>query len=234
MLQHFCVKASHAYRRMKAKYESPKIPGKENVSLPQRLGLHAPFRSFGPEFDCMDIDTNMAPIKQKWKRRRSSSSSYLEPAAFAIRAGDKKETRYGSRDNRSRGISRELDDSTSQSSSTIADTSINIPLSLDELKKPYQKRSRHKTREDRYDLKQAKKAKKQKKGTKKEFTRKSKKRKHNEKSGVGLMHDFVAQNVASNRLTVSMVKLFHMAHKSCYHMQLILGIASISINGWPL
>lgn len=68
----------------------------------------------------------------------------------------------------------------------------------------YERRSRHKTKEDCYDLKQAKKrnqAKERKNGV--GDRRKKKKRKDARKSGAALMQDFNAGNVKAERLTVS-------------------------------
>ena len=65
----------------------------------------------------------------------------------------------------------------------------------------YERRPRRKTREDHYELKQDKKAKKypmSRNGPRRDV----KKRRRKEKTGAALMHDFTAQNVSNNRLTV--------------------------------
>ena len=69
----------------------------------------------------------------------------------------------------------------------------------------YERRPRHKTRQDRYELKgNNKDSEKMKQATKKDRgEKKQKKHKRKEKSGTALMHDFAAQNVAHDRLTVS-------------------------------
>lgn len=69
--------------------------------------------------------------------------------------------------------------------------------------KTYERRPRHKTREDHYELKENKKR-AAAKADEKAAPRKSKKsRKRKEKSGAALMHGFSAACVDSDRLTVS-------------------------------
>ena len=65
----------------------------------------------------------------------------------------------------------------------------------------YERRPRHKTRADRYELKQDKAA-KSLSAVQDESRRKTQKRKRREKSGAMLMHEFTAQNVSHGRLTV--------------------------------
>ena len=68
----------------------------------------------------------------------------------------------------------------------------------------YDKRSRHKTRGDKYSLKENWKA---KKNVETDNGKKTKRRKRREKMGKTLMHDFTASNVAQDRLTVSSICL---------------------------
>ena len=68
--------------------------------------------------------------------------------------------------------------------------------------KTYEKRPRHKTRDDRYELKEVKKS-RDRSVAKERPLRKAKKRRRKEKSGTALLQDFKAPNVSNDRLTVS-------------------------------
>lgn len=178
-----------------------RVFGRHEVGLTERLGLHAPSRMFedgdGDGVGESGHGTDAAHRKTK-RGRRVSSSSVLEPAEIDPGLGQEDaegegpwKPRAGTRGylfhdggiGGSEGGSKPPDSPTTKS-------------------KGYERRSRHKTREDRYHLKQNGKrpAKKQKKtataGT-------DRKRKRKEKSGNTLMHDFTASNVAQDRLTVS-------------------------------
>lgn len=68
--------------------------------------------------------------------------------------------------------------------------------------KSYVRRSRHRTKEDRYKPKQTKGSRKKLKPNDRDAPKRKTKRGRNEKSGTALMHEFSAKNVANDRLTV--------------------------------
>lgn len=73
--------------------------------------------------------------------------------------------------------------------------------------KNYERRSRHKTREDRYDLHKDRKPDQKKEVKPKTGIESKKKRKGVQKSGAALMQNFSAGNVETDRLTVSLPSL---------------------------
>ena len=171
--------------------------------LAERLGLHPPFRTFKDR-----SDDNIAAAQSRPRKRRhskSSTSSYLEPAAAndlsnndharsshaTILSTVSERPAVGDRDN--------------YVSPTASKGGEVILPSPEKLLKPYEKRPRHKTRIDRYELKESSRhSKKTKQDAKKDrVDKKQKKQKRKEKSGVALMHGFAAQNVVHDRLTVS-------------------------------
>lgn len=68
--------------------------------------------------------------------------------------------------------------------------------------KDYERKPRRKTREDRYELKRSKPKKKTREDQKENAARKKAIRNRKLKTGTTLMHEFVAQNVMHDRLTV--------------------------------
>ncbi|MCJ1429799.1 hypothetical protein MMC29_007714 [Sticta canariensis] len=184
-----------------AEFRQVKMARPSDESLPRVLGLYAPFRSFGWEKADIDINNDLARAGRKRKRRHSSVSSYLEPATFTVRThagesfGDRKKAPVSLK------LHAELDDSASQPSLGSPRTSAITSIRREKPNRDYERRSRHRTRKDRYEPKEVKEAKKRKK-KKNEDPPKEKKRKRKEKSGAALMHDFTAQNVAHDRLTL--------------------------------
>lgn len=173
---------------------------KDSRNLADHLGLHAPFRSFASR----GADARPPPQREDERRKRrrspSAASSYLEPA---IRVDD------------SDGGSDDLHDATALRASHVTQQSAKImgklsrssshTLGLPE--KPletYERRKRHKTREDRYEPKQERKRDNVKKREKGAREKPKRKRKHAQKSGSALMQDFAAGNVEPERLTVSL------------------------------
>ena len=172
---------------------------KNGPSLAERLDLHAPFRSFK---DGSDDDLNHASRPRKRKRHMSSTSSYLEPAEIKMTKTDDGVISPGKRKCAPANVepSGERSRRNPQGFVTALPASV-IPAKF------YEKRSRHKTREDHYTLKEhADKGRKQRSGGKDQVERKHTKRKRKEKSGAALMHHFSAQNVSRDRLTVSLFK----------------------------
>ena len=173
--------------------------------LAERLGLHAPFRTLRDRSDDSVPEVQSRP--QKRRRCRSSTSSYLEPAAAEpFSENDHARSRHST-------ILRTVDtrpalgDEDNNSSPPASKHSVMLLPPPEELSTSYRKRPRHKTRKDRYELKESSRhAEKTKHDTKKNRKEKKPKRpKRREKSGAALMHGFTAQNVVHDRLTVSCI-----------------------------
>ena len=171
--------------------------------LAERLGLHAPFPTFKDRSDDNIPEAQSRPRKRR--RRKSSTSSYLEPAA-ANDLADNDHARFRHAMILRRASERPAVGDRGNDSSHTASRGAEIILpSPEKLLKPYEKRPRHKTRIDRYELKESSRhSKKTKQDAKKDRgDKKQKKQKRKEKSGAALMHSFAAQNVVHDRLTVS-------------------------------
>lgn len=191
-LTHYVVQASR---------RSPREPGLDDENLPQRLGLYAPFRSFGRQSNDMDVDQYSIPaLARKRKRNLPSASSDVEPAIFQAHTKLKTHGRV-QRSITSARVDTELEESVSDSDSALS-------------KNVYERKPRRKTREDRYDLNQdifVKNPSKRKRireshggerdGKRRDRTRSDGKRR--KKSGSTIMHEFVSKNIAPQRLTVS-------------------------------
>ncbi|KAI4281832.1 MAG: hypothetical protein L6R38_003386 [Xanthoria sp. 2 TBL-2021] len=168
--------------------------GGRNVA--EQLGLHAPFRSFASR--SADPQTEPQPENQRRKRKRksSSSASFLEPSVYlnpshGLDQGQKSLEPKKSQ-HQKQNIHIEL---SSRASSTIVD-------SPEKPAKTYERRSRHKTREDRYDLQKDRKPDQTKEVKSKGHNKSKKKRKGVQKSGAALMQNFSAGNVETDRLTL--------------------------------
>lgn len=164
------------------------------MGLAERLGLHAPFRTFGSGEDELTYDSGAR--KRKANRRRPESlSSLLEPAENNLQLGQEdveREELYN--------LSASTKDHQTHNDGTEAGSMSRVTPTKET--RSYERRSRRKTRENRYNVeKDAKRL--AKKPKRDDATRKEKKRKRKEKSGNTLMHDFSASNVAKDRLTVS-------------------------------
>lgn len=175
------------------------------LGLAERLGLHAPFRTFKDHSDNGIADVQGRPRKRR--RIRSSPSSYLEPAAANDLSDNDHDRLVRTTTLRSVNERPVLGHRGKDISSTASQGSEMLLPSPEKLLKSYERRPRHKTRQDRYELKDSNKdSVKTLKTAKKDLgENKQKKQKHKrkEKSGAALMHDFAAQNVAHDRLTVS-------------------------------
>ena len=145
----------------------------------------------------VDKDNTVLDMYQRRKRKRSSSeTSYLEPAIFDEPAelrhhAEKKHYRHSERRHR-----HESDDhalfSDAQSLTTSSVSSLLRPA------KTYERKARHKTKWDKYDIKKDKTG----RPSKEKKARTRKRHKHSERHGAALLHNFTADNVASERLTV--------------------------------
>lgn len=139
------------------------------------------------------------------KRRRSisSTSSYLETA----KAVDHRQSRANDlkRQNKPKIIRdvSQCSGATSQSSEFLPSLNPTI-RSAEKPAKVYERRLRRKTREDHYKLKHTNTPRKKREKSEKKNGSSAKERKNRrkEKSGTALMHEFTAQNVAQDRLTV--------------------------------
>ena len=176
----------------------------------EHLGLHAPFRNFRACSDDLEPDTDTRRLSNKRKRRRRSTSSYLEPAhidGFQLKVPCEFEPNSDME-------AAEQDTGRHESDSASACTTAQ-PLVVSKpprkiLPEIYKRRRRHKTREDRYEFKGDTDSKRKKPAKQDESQRKermTKKRKHREKSGAALMNSFTAQNVTHDRLTVNLPPL---------------------------
>jgi len=169
----------------------------DEPGLAEKLGLHAPFRTFrdGSGDDNVDLDALSRPRKRR--RHESPTGSFLEPAEFHEQTNFERDA-CSPMDTAGNGRSRRVH--------RILGSSIVALPSLEKPAETYEKRPRHKTREDRYELKEGnsdRREKKSKWNEKDGKDKKHKKHKRKEKSGAALMRDFSAQNVSHDRLTVS-------------------------------
>ena len=177
----------------------------DGPGLAGRLGLHAPFRILRDRSD--DSVPEVQSRQQKRRRCRSSTSSYLEPAAAEPFSDNDYARSSHSTILRTVGTRPALNDEDNNSPPQASKDSVTLLPPPEKLSISYRKRPRHKTRKDRYELKESGRhreqtkqdTKKNRKGTK------PKKPKRKEKSGAALMHGFTAQNVVHDRLTVSYI-----------------------------
>ena len=177
--------------------------GSERINLAEHLGLHAPFRTFRDPSNS-EVDLNDLSRRPKRRRRESSPYSPLEPAE--INDVDESNNAVVS----PAGVSRSRKKARKHAENEAENLSGDSPKSTVTLPSPkrptksYERRPRHKTREDRYDLKEHKDTIRKERSSKKDgVERKLKSRKRKDKSGAALMHDFAPQNVSNDRLTVS-------------------------------
>ena len=174
----------------------------DGLGLAERMGLHAPFRTFK---DHSDDNIHEAQIGSRKRRcNRSSTSSYLEPAA----ANDLSDNDHDRPNHATklRTITRPTLNNRGKNNSPTASHGSGMMLpSPKKLLKSYERRPRHKTRPDRYELKEnGRQSRDTKQDAKKDPEKKKrKKQQRKEKTGAALMHGFAAQNVAHDRLTVS-------------------------------
>lgn len=169
-------------------------------SFAEALGLHTPFRNFREQDDNPGIDKHDSVHRRKRRRKASSTTSCLEPAvpSGVTDSDNGQQMPDGRLEPSKQSPSEDEDDRSSSGSSQRTVTAKPCPQKPT---KSYERRPRHKTREDRYELKEStgdKKRPAKDEGRKK----KPKKHKRKEKSGAALMHSFTAQNVSHDRLTV--------------------------------
>ena len=174
-----------------------------DIGLAERLGLHAPFRTFKNYSDDEIPKVQRRPRKRR--RSRSSTSSYLEPAAVNDLSENDHSRPTHAPKIRTATMRPALDDKGKNSLIRASQVSEVMSPSPEKPLKSYERRPRHKTRLDRYEPTEDNRHGKQTKQTSKKDRgeKKQKKHKRKEKSGAALLHDFAAQNVAHDRLTVS-------------------------------
>ncbi|KAL9577718.1 MAG: hypothetical protein Q9212_006188 [Teloschistes hypoglaucus] len=176
--------------------KNPQQRPKDDRNLAEQLGLHAPFRSLATR----GAEARVSPRKEGERRKRrrglSEASSYLEPVVRFGDGDDGSENLRGAPTKQGSCGGRQYDTQMSSSSSSV------VIVPPGEPNKNYERRPRHKTKEDCYELKQAKKRNQAKEKKNAVADRpKKKKRKHAQKSGAALMQDFNAENVQPERLT---------------------------------
>lgn len=190
------------FQSNKARTHNHAVQRPEERGLAERLGLHAPFRTFKDRSDHEEVDLNALTRPRKRRRRKSSTESYLEPAEIHNRTESDHDGRSLVKTTEFKSNSHLRPKSCSEPNSESSVRTLPTPEKPSVL---YERRPRHKTREDRYELKEedtAKREKKRKASGNNLTKRKLKKPKRKEKSGAALMHDFSAQNVSNDRLTV--------------------------------
>ena len=177
----------------------------DDRGLAERLGLHAPFRILRDRSDDSNPEVQSRPRKRR--RSRSSTSSYLEPATANPFSDNDHARSSHSTILRTMGTRPALGGEDNHSLPTPSKDSVMLQPPPEKLSLSYRKRPRHKTRKDRYELKESSRHKEKTKQDTKENRKekKPKKPKRKEKSGAALMHGFAAQNVVHDRLTVSCI-----------------------------
>ena len=171
----------------------------DHRNLAERLGLYAPFRHMEAAQIAEDTALPLNADRRQKRRRTSSETSCLEPAVIKK---SHKPRKYGEEKhhNRHRPIRRHGDDSdVIEVYSDTDKSSASVASSLVRPSRTYMRRSRHKTKDDKYNVHQEKIARQKKEKKKRART----KHRHRERSGTALLQNFSANNVAQDRLTVS-------------------------------
>ncbi|KAL8876586.1 MAG: hypothetical protein Q9198_005246, partial [Flavoplaca austrocitrina] len=172
------------------------IDARDGRNVAEQLGLHAPFRSFASRIADPGAETRPENQLRKRKRESSSPASLLEPAVYPNVCKepdqDYKDAEPGKSQNQHQFNHIEL-------SSGAPSAIINSP---EKPAKSYERRSRHKTREDHYELRKDIKISKTKDPRSKARDRPKKKRKGVQKCGAALMQNFSAGNIETDRITL--------------------------------
>ena len=194
------VEPIQAQRRRQPKDTTVKS---SSLGLAERLGLHAPFRVFKEH---NDEDINEAQHHSRKRRRgRSTTSTDLRPPAANDPVNNKHDRPSFLTTTRPAKMQPALNNRDENSPPTASQGSDMNLQSPEKLAQSYKRRPRHKTRLDRYEFKgnDGRSKKPEQAMERDQGKKKQKKHKRKEKSGAPLMHDFAAQNVAHDRLTVS-------------------------------
>lgn len=177
--------------------QRPDEPG-----LAEKLGLHAPFRTFRDRSEDDDVNLDALSRPRKRRRRRSSTGSYLEPAENEEQIDLERDAGFPSKEAINGGSRRIPPRSRADH---LSESSVATPPVPEKPAESYVRRPRHKTRDDRYELKEGngdRRKKKSKLNEREGKDKKHKKLKRKAKLGEAIMHDFSAQNVSHDRLTV--------------------------------
>ena len=178
----------------------------EKLGLAERLGLHSPFRAFKDRSDEGDLAFIASDRPRKRKRHASSSNFDLEPAYQDDTLNRKYDNFQTAEPPGRKAKGRRLAEVATESLSEISSGSTHAKAPR-QFTEPYTRKPRHRTKEDHYELKDQNGKKKHSTKQDKRAEKKPKSRRRKEKSGAALMHDFSAQNVSHDRLTVSWSKL---------------------------
>ncbi|KAL8957702.1 MAG: hypothetical protein Q9183_005986, partial [Haloplaca sp. 2 TL-2023] len=162
----------------------------------EELGLHAPFRSFASRGADERLVLQNNDGRRKRRRSPSTASSSLKPAVQLEESDDESKCVEDPRTYKTSFAIRKHQEERPSSPILVSE----IP---EQPTKIYERRKRHKTREDRYELKEGAKRAKPRKSEKEAGAKPKKKKKRIQKSGSALMQDFNAGNVQPDRLTVS-------------------------------
>ncbi|KAL8721756.1 MAG: hypothetical protein Q9181_007639 [Wetmoreana brouardii] len=169
---------------------------KDSRNLAEQLGLHAPFRSLANRNEDVRNERQRENGRRKRTRSLSTTSSFLEPADHLDNTGRNLKSKGNAGAKKSQRGRQQSDGSASSRSPSITIVSPDQPV------KTYERRKRHKTREDRYELKQEGRRDKSQRSGEKARDKPRKKKKRLQKSGSALMQDFTAGNVKPERLTL--------------------------------
>ena len=174
--------------------------------LSSRLDLQASIRNYKRDDAPQSMAESFHRPRKRW-RSSSLQSSYLQPTTTVELTGLSVDQCFDGKDY-GKQASNAKPARINAVSQSATDSSTTPPIPARPAKS-YERRARHKTREDRYEIKDDRKGRNATR-SKDCSKRKSKKRKCNEKTGAALMHDFTAQNVSRDRLTVrSINKTYH-------------------------
>ncbi|KAL9100744.1 MAG: hypothetical protein Q9163_003911 [Psora crenata] len=182
------------------KYAWNRVGGqrRRDKDLSAHAAMQAQSRDTAPDARFRDSGGSMYRSR---KRRRSSSlqSTYLEPAPVVdlprLPSNLSPYNRHHERDSSNREPAEDHINPPSLAGR------LNTPVTYSKAIKSYERRPRHKTRQDRYELKQGIEA-KECPSSKAGLQKRAKKQKHKEKTGAALMHHFKAENVSDGRLTL--------------------------------
>ena len=178
--------------------QDQRIDARDGRNVAEQLGLHAPFRSFASRIADPGAETQPENQLRKRKRKSSSPASLLEPAVYPNVCKEPDQD-YKDAEPGKGQKQHQLDHMKLSSGAPSA-----IINSREKQAKSYERRSRHKTREDHYELRKDRKISKTKDTRSKARDRPKKKSKGVQKCGAALMQNFSAGNIETDRITVSL------------------------------
>ena len=198
---HYTVFDLEATNHLREPESERKAKIASDVSLAERLNLHAPFRKFA------DRDTDDRPQFDNSSRRRKRGRSIISSSLLESAEGSLYEEHSRERPRREESPVRYQDHERSVSGMGTEpyDFVREVPPTLSRSSKRYERKPRHKTTIDKYEVKKDDKEPRKRKRKEKSTgaSRQDRKSKRKERSGNALMHTFSAPNVAQDRLTAS-------------------------------